>query len=87
MNTSAHPSATCGNTQGSAYVHTRESIAAGLARSRVALPASLTGKGVILADFPDLPPSSGQAPVVVFLMYKLDSNRNSIVCTKRSTVV
>ena len=67
MNTSAHPSATCGNTQGSAYVHTRESIAAGLARSRVALPASLTGKDVILADFPDLPSSSGQAPVVVFL--------------------
>lgn len=49
MNTSAHPSATCGNTQGSAYVHTRESIATGLALSAL-LGKDVSGASGVLGN-------------------------------------
>ena len=53
--------------EGEAYEHTSASIAAGLANSKVALPASATGDGVVLADLPALPQTQGKVPVVVFL--------------------
>ena len=56
-----------GSISGEAHVHTDASIAAGLAHSKVALPASLTGKDILLADFPALAHTHGKAPVVVFL--------------------
>jgi dienelactone hydrolase len=64
----AQPLAPAGELKGTAWVHTRESLAAAVQQADVCLPAAATGAAVFCGKFNAIPPLSGrQVPVVVFL--------------------
>jgi dienelactone hydrolase len=68
INASAQPAVPAGELKGTAWVHTRESLAATIQQADVCLPAAATGSAAFCGKFKDLPKVSGKpVPVLVFL--------------------
>jgi dienelactone hydrolase len=68
LGATAQPAAPAGEIQGTAWVHTPESLAGSVALADVVLPAEATGGAVIAGKFKDLPAArGGRVPVIVFL--------------------
>jgi len=64
----AQPLVPAGELKGSAWVHTRESLAATVQQADVCLPPAATGAATFCGKFNSIPPLSGRrVPVVVFL--------------------
>ena len=64
----AQPLVPTGELKGSAWVHTRESLAATVQQADVCLPPAATGAATFCGKFSSIPPLSGRrVPVVVFL--------------------
>ena len=64
----AQPLVPTGELKGSAWVHTRESLAATVQQADVCLPPAATGAATFCGKFNSIPPLSGKrVPVVVFL--------------------
>ena len=64
----AQPLVPAGEIKGSAWVHTRESLAATVQQADVCLPPAATGAATFCGKFSSIPPLSGRrVPVVVFL--------------------
>lgn len=64
----AQPTAPKGDLKGSAWVHTKDSLAAAIQQADVCLPAGATGGASFCGKFIDIPKVSGrQVPVLVFL--------------------
>jgi dienelactone hydrolase len=64
----AQPLVPAGELKGSAWVHTRESLAATVQQADVCLPPAATGAATFCGKFSSIPPLSGRrVPVVVFL--------------------
>jgi dienelactone hydrolase len=65
---SAQPAVPVGEIKGTAWTHTRESLALTATQADVVLPASVTGASVYSGKFKDAPKGNGhKVPVVVFL--------------------
>ena len=64
----AQPPATSGEIRGSAWTHTRESLAASVQQADVCLPSAATGSAVFCGKLNGVPPlKGGKVPVIVFL--------------------
>jgi dienelactone hydrolase len=67
-NASAQSAVPSGELKGSAWVHTKDSLAATIEQADVCLPPGATGGAVFCGKFKDIPKLSGrQVPVLVFL--------------------
>jgi dienelactone hydrolase len=65
---SAQPAVPSGELKGSAWVHTKDSLAAAVQQADVCLPPAATGGASFCGKFKDIPKLSGrQVPVLVFL--------------------
>ena len=67
-NVGAQPAVPIGEIKGSAWVHTKDSLAAAVQQADVCLPAAATGGAAFCGKFKDIAKLSGkQVPVLVFL--------------------
>lgn len=68
VNANAQPAAPSGEIKGTAWVHTKDSLAAVVQQADVCLPAGATGGALFCGKFKDIPKLSGkQVPVLLFL--------------------